>query len=259
LHKDKVSFYYLTMNVLIVGYGSMGKEVEKILLARDHHVVSRVDKKTGVGDTNGITRDLLDKSDAVIEFSLAEAVFDNVNLYAESKTPAVIGTTGWEDQREEIKTIVEEHKSALLYGANFSIGAQLFIRIVKAAARMVNRVPDYDVMMYELHHSNKKDSPSGTAGKIGEEILAAVDRKKRITTERLDRKIEPEELHIGSVRGGSINGIHNVVLDSPADTIELSHSARNRSGFALGTVMAAEWLKNKTGFFTVDDFLEEIF
>lgn len=247
------------MNVLIVGYGSMGKEVEKILLAREHQVVSRVDKTTGVGDTGGVTRDLLDRSDAVIEFSLADAVFDHVTLYAEAKTPAVIGTTGWEDQREEIQTIVQEHKSALLYGANFSIGAQLFIRIVKAAALMVNHIPDYDIMMYELHHSNKKDSPSGTARKIGEEILTAVDRKKRITTERLDRKVEPEELHIGSVRGGSINGIHSVLLDSPADTIEMTHSARNRSGFALGAVMAAEWLKNKTGFFTVDDFLEEIF
>ncbi len=237
----------------------MGKEVEKILQAREHKIVSRVDKTSGVGDTDGVTRDLLDKSDAVIEFSLADAVFDHVNLYAEAKTPVVIGTTGWEDRRKDIQTIIQEHKSALLYGANFSIGAQLFIRIVKSAALMVNHIPDYDIMLYELHHANKKDSPSGTARKIGEEILAAVERKKKITTERLDRKVEPEELHIGSVRGGSINGIHSVVLDSPADTVELTHSARNRSGFALGAVMAAEWLKNKTGFFTVDDFLEEIF
>lgn len=236
----------------------MGKEVENVLHARNHTIVARVDAVEGRGDTTSLTRDLLESSDVVIEFSLSDAVLDHVKQYGQTRRPVVLGTTGWEEHREQIRSTVEQSGSALLWGANFSIGAQLFIRIVDRVARMINVIPEYDIMMYELHHSNKKDSPSGTARRIGETILKHVDRKKEINTSRLDRRVRPEELHIGSVRGGSVPGTHTVLLDSAADTIELSHKARNRSGFALGAVMAAEWIQDKTGFYNMDDFLGEI-
>jgi 4-hydroxy-tetrahydrodipicolinate reductase len=246
------------MNVLIVGYGNMGKEVEKILLQRGHSITARVDADSEKSNTTEITGDLLNNSDVVIEFSLSDAVREHVALYTRHHTAAVIGTTGWEHQQEEIKQMIEKSGTSLLWSPNFSMGAQLFLRIVENAAKYINAVPDYDILMYEIHHSNKKDSPSGTALKIGEAILQQINRKTDITTNRLDRKIKKEELHIGSIRGGSVPGTHSVLFDSNADTIELKHTARNRGGFALGAVMAAEWIRDKSGFFTMEDFLNEI-
>ncbi len=247
------------MRVLIVGYGSMGKEVEKVLLARKHTITSRVDVADEVGDTQSLTEDLLIQSDAVIEFSLSEGLIERVRRYTDAGKPAVIGTTGWEEERKTVEEMTRKTNSPLLWSSNFSIGAQLFIRIVREASKLVDTIPEYDIMMYEMHHSNKKDSPSGTAIGIGETILKHIERKKTITTERLDRKIKPEELHIGSLRGGSIPGVHTVLFDSAADTVELKHTARNRGGFALGAVMACEWIIGKSGFFTMDDFLNSIF
>jgi 4-hydroxy-tetrahydrodipicolinate reductase len=246
------------MKVLIVGYGNMGKEVEKILLRRNHSITARVDNSADRADVTEITDALCRDSDVVIEFSLPDAVRDHIALYTKHNLPAVIGTTGWGHQQQEIKTMVENSGTSLLWSPNFSMGAQLFLRIVESASKFIDAVPDYDILMYEIHHSNKKDSPSGTALKIGEAILRQIKRKTDITTDRLDRKVKKEELHIGSVRGGSVPGTHSVLFDSVADTIELKHTARNRGGFALGAVMAAEWVRDKSGFFTMEDFLNEI-
>jgi 4-hydroxy-tetrahydrodipicolinate reductase len=246
------------MKVLIVGYGNMGREVEKILTARGHEIAGRIDPKDPEADAEGLTTELLGAADAAIEFSLAGAVFNNARSYVENGVAAVVGTTGWEDSREEIRTLVDAGKGSLLWGSNFSVGAHIFFSLANKAAAIIDGIGEYDIMAYELHHSRKKDSPSGTALKLGEGILANCSRKKRIVTDRLDRKIDPEELHIASVRGGSIPGIHTVVLDSSADSIEITHSARNRSGFALGAVLAAEWLEDKTGFFRIEDFIQEL-
>lgn len=246
------------MKVLIVGYGNMGREVEKILLARGHEITGRVDPQAPDADSDQLTSELLEKSDAAIEFSLSAAVFNNARSYVESKVSAVVGTTGWEESREEIRTLVEAGKGSLLWGSNFSVGAHIFFALANKAAAVIDGIAEYDIMAYELHHSRKKDSPSGTALKLGEGILANCSRKKRIVTDKLDRQVDPEELHIASVRGGSIPGIHTVLLDSQADTIEITHSARNRSGFALGAVLAAEWLGSRTGFFQIEDFIQEM-
>ena len=246
------------MKVLIVGYGSMGREVENILTARGHEITGRVDPQAPEADAEGPTAELLGISDAAVEFSLAGAVFNNVRSYGESGTPAVVGTTGWEKSREEIRTLVEAGKGSLLWGSNFSVGAHIFFALANRAASIIDGIPEYDIMAYELHHSRKKDSPSGTALKIGEGILANCSRKKRIVTDKLDRRVDPEELHIASVRGGSIPGIHTVFLDSPADSIEITHTARNRSGFALGAVLSAEWLQGRTGFYQIEDFIQEL-
>jgi 4-hydroxy-tetrahydrodipicolinate reductase len=194
-----------------------------------------------------------------IDFSAPAAAAANVESYAAFGISAVVGTTGWYDRLEDAKARVEESGIGLLYGANFSVGAHLFFSIVAAATRRANAVEDYDTRVYEMHHRRKKDSPSGTALSLGKLILQNSATKKRIATERLDRPIEGDELHVASVRGGEIPGRHTVLFDSVADTIEVSHTARSRGGFALGAVLGAEWLEERSGFFEVEAFMSALF
>lgn len=236
----------------------MGREVEQICLNRGHTIVSRVDKG-GYGDTKELTVELLKQADGVVEFALPDNFEENCQLYAQAGTPVVVGTTGWDEKKPVIKALIESQNGSFLHGSNFSIGAHIFFTLTERAAELIAGIPDYDVMVTEYHHKMKKDSPSGTAITTGERVLKGCPRKTKLQFEKLDRQIEDNELHVVSVRGGHIPGIHQVHLDSPADTIEISHSARNRSGFALGAVMAVEWLQGKTGFFSVDDFVKDFF
>lgn len=245
------------MNLLIVGYGRMGKEIEQIALNRGHKIVATVDKMEGVGSHTEVTEELLNKSDAVIEFALPEGIDKNCELYAKCQTPVVIGTTGWDSKREEKRELFEKANATALWGSNFSIGAHIMFKLTEKAAKLINSVPDYDIMVTEYHHKFKKDSPSGTAITIAEKIINNCDRKTEIMPEKLDRQIEEQELHVASVRGGNIPGIHTVTMDSLADTVEITHNARNRGGFALGAVLASEWLKDKKGFFRVEDFIDQ--
>ena len=249
------------MNVLIVGYGRMGHEVEAVLQARGHQVSARIDRTPGAGDSTELSSEILRSSHAAIEFSLPDGVIDHVRTYAAAGLPAVVGTTGWDDRRAEAKTIVEGYQAALVYGSNFSLGAQMFFQLVERAAAMIADLPEYDVMVTEWHHQQKKDSPSGTALTTADRILRNLPRKTEINTGRLDRAIRSEELHVASVRGGWIPGIHQVMVDSAADTIEIRHTARNRSGLALGAVLAAEWLaaRPQAGFIEVEDFARQYF
>lgn len=245
------------MNIMITGYGRMGREIEKILIQRGHNIAHRVDRG-GSGDSKTVTKELLEGVDAVIEFALPEGMEDNIKLYAEAKVPVVVGTTGWADKMDKIREIIVSNNSAFLYGSNFSVGAHMFFNLVSKASKLINNTPEYDIMMLEYHHNKKKDSPSGTALTTAQKILENNNRKDTIWTDRLDREIKDNELHVASVRGGAIPGIHTVTLDSFADSIEITHNARNRSGFALGAVLAAEWLVSKKGFFTVEEFMEEL-
>jgi len=247
------------MNVLIMGYGKMGHEMEAVLRERGHRIVARIDEKPGLGDATIPTEKHLTEAEVAIEFSQPPAVVPNAKLYAKAKIPAVVGTTGWKASEEEVKRIVLDAGIAYLRASNFSIGAHLFFALAEEAARMIQSLPQYDVLLYEIHHNQKKDSPSGTALTAADRILHALPRKKRIVTEKLDRKIEPDELHVASVRGGAVPGIHTVLLDSEADTIEITHSARSRKGFALGAVLAAEWIIGKKGFLSVEAFIKDLF
>lgn len=247
------------MNVLIMGYGKMGHEVEAVLLERGHRIVARIDQKPGLGDATFPTEKHLVDTEVTIEFSQAPAVVSNAQLYAKEKIPAVVGTTGWQAREEEVKRIVLDSGIAYLRASNFSIGAHLFFALAEEAARMIQSLPQYDILLYEIHHNQKKDSPSGTALTAAERILRTLPRKKRIVAEKIDRKIEPDELHVASVRGGAVPGIHTILLDSEADTIEITHSARSRKGFALGAVLAAEWVIGKKGFLGVEDFIKDLF
>lgn len=253
------------MRVAIVGYGRMGHEVEAALGERRHEVVAIVDPvlarsagRSSPGDGprvfDATSASALKHVDVAIEFSLPDAVADNVAAYAEAGVPAVIGTTGWLDTLEEVSA----SGATIVYGSNFSIGAHLFFRLAEYAGSLVAGVEEYDLLIHEMHHRGKKDSPSGTALSLAEAVLRAVPRKRRIETARLDRAIEPDELHVSSSRGGAIAGTHTLYLDSAVDTIEVRHQARSRGGFALGAVKAAEWIRGREGVFTVEQFVDDL-
>jgi len=245
------------MKILLVGYGYMGKEIEKIVLSRGHSIAGTVDPISEASHKE-VTSSLLEKADVVIDFSAPSAVEKNCDVYVKGKTPIVMGTTGWENIREQVGKKVDEAGIGFIYGSNYSVGANLFINLVGKATSLINNFPEYDILLHEFHHKRKKDSPSGTALMTADEIIKKSNNKDKIVTERLDRQINADELHVSSTRGGDIPGTHIVMFDSSADTVELTHRARNRSGFALGAVIAAEWIINKKGFIKVEDFFREL-
>lgn len=246
------------MRIAIIGYGSMGKEVERVLRDRGHEVSGRIDPVQKTADAGSLTEEIAGRTDMAIEFSHAEAVLENARVYARFGISAVSGTTGWYGKLDELSGIISGSKIGYLYGSNFSVGAHLFFALVAAATELSNPCPEYDIMGWEVHHKRKKDSPSGTALTLARIVTAKSERKKKVVTERLDRAPAAEELHFASVRGGEVPGTHTVLLDSAFDTIELTHRARSRGGFALGAVRAAEWLAGKRGLFEVNDFIQDI-
>lgn len=250
------------MNIAIVGYGRMGHEVEQALMARGHTVSAIVEPTSQVGAPADIYDEVSARSlagcDVAIEFSLPEAVVSNAKAYADNGCPAVVGTTGWLSRLDEVRAAVERSGIGYVHGSNFSIGAHIFLEVSRFAASLVGKVEDYDLSIHEIHHKRKKDSPSGTALTLAQLVLDVVPRKRRIETGRLDREPEPDELHVSSSRVGSIPGTHTLIMDSAADTIEVRHQARNRSGFALGAVLAAEWIVGKTGFYSVESFVRAL-
>jgi 4-hydroxy-tetrahydrodipicolinate reductase len=246
------------MKAIILGYGKMGREVEADLTRKKHTISARIDSIIAEADAKALTADLAASADVVIEFALAQAIEERVELYAQYNIPAVIATTGWNDRLERIRQTVEKSSIGVVYGSNFSVGMNIFFQLVSRAAEIADRFPEYDIMAYEIHHKRKQDSPSGTGKTIGSLILEAYSGKDTLVTDRLDRVIAPNELHFASVRGGYVPGIHTVLLDSAADTIELTHNARNRSGMAQGAVMAAEWIIGKKGFFEFKDVINQM-
>jgi 4-hydroxy-tetrahydrodipicolinate reductase len=194
----------------------------------------------------------------VIHYATASTIIADLTPWAEAHKPIVVGTTGWHDSIQKVETIVSQNQIGLIYGSNFSIGVNIFFQLVKDASQIIDKFPDYDAFIQEIHHKNKIDSPSGTALTIGQIVLGLLKRKKELLNETSHGKIRPEQLHISSTRSGSVVGTHILSFDSPADTIELKHTARDRSGLALGTLLAAEWIIGKKGMFTIDDLFQDI-
>lgn len=247
------------MKIVLVGYGRMGKEIHTIATQKGHEIICRVDPIAGVGDTTKLTLDIAKSADAIIEFALPQNMDYNIDIYAQSKTPVVIGTTGWQEKQNQYQEKIISAGATLLYGSNYSIGAHLLFRLCGYAAKMVNSISDYDLMISEIHHKFKKDSPSGTALTLANYVMKNCKRKTHLVTQQLtDRAIKENELHLLALRGGSIAGTHTLILDSDVDTIEITHQARSRSGFALGAVLASSWLVNKpSGFYKIEDFMNE--
>ena len=190
-----------------------------------------------------------------VDFTLPDAVPTNVSKAAALGADIVVGTTGWLDHIDEVKTCVEEHNVGLVWSPNFAVGVQAFLKIVAEAAKVFDKLADYDVMGVEFHHRGKADSPSGTAERVGAVLLEHMHAKRSLAKDRLDRRIEPTEIHMASVRGGSVPGVHKVMFDGPCDTIELAHTARNREGLAAGAVAAVEFIKGRKGFYDMDDMM----
>lgn len=233
----------------------MGKVVACIAKERGHEVCAIVDPHDEAATSKTLDVSALAGMDCAIDFSNAEAVLENVGACREAGVNLVVGTTGWYGKLSEVRKIVEGGDVGFLYSSNFSIGVNLYFKIIEAAGKLVNDFDEYDVWGHEIHHYNKADSPSGTAKTLEKILLDSVKRKTAVVEDKLNRRRADNEIHFSSVRGGLVNFGHTIGFDSPADRILVTHEARNRDGYALGAVKAAEWLKGKKGFFEMKDFL----
>lgn len=242
------------MKIALLGFGKMGHELENLIAeSGKHEVVSISRKEIGDGlDTEGIKT-----SDVVIDFTSADVVLEDIEKVSELGKNMVIGTTGWYADLEKVREIVAKNQTGLIYGRNFSIGANVFFQIVAFASSLFAKFGNYDVAGFEIHHTGKKDSPSGTAKKIADVIMENFPAKKRLETGRLDRQIDKDELHFASLRTGRNFGYHEVIFDSAADEIKLSHSAHSRRGFAEGALLAAEFINGKKGFYSFDEVFKQ--
>jgi len=237
------------MKVVLIGHGKMGKEIETRAKEKHIDIVSIFNRSRPLSAAD------LSEAEVCIDFSSPSAVINNIKYCAAAKKNVVIGTTGWSDQLNQVKQMVDESGIGLIHASNFSLGVNLFFMMVESASELVNSFPDYDAFVHEIHHNQKLDSPSGTALTIAEILIRHMERKKTILTNKSDGKIASENLHVTSTRIGAVPGTHIVGFDSAADSIELKHTARNRSGFALGALYAAEWIRGKKGIYTMKDVL----
>lgn len=245
------------MNITLLGFGKMGRMISSLTLPA-HKIVSIIDPTAPEATHKIVTPEALKNTDVIIDFSHPSAVLSNVGLVAQLKKNIVMGTTGWNDQLSAVQQIVMASGIGFLYSSNFSIGVQLFLKVVERAGHLFSTFDQYDVFTHEFHHQQKADSPSGTALSVGKILLKTMPRKKEIFADTSHEKIAPERLHLTSTRGGYVPGTHEVFFDSEADTVEIRHTARSRAGFASGAIKAAEWLNGRHGFFSINDYLNDI-
>lgn len=229
------------MKIALIGHGAMGKLIERLAGEQGHEIWCVVNDT----DTDLRAEKLAEKlrgAEVAIDFTTADAVRRNVGACVAAGVPLVEGTTGWNEELEAIERTVREGMGSMVFGANFSIGVNIFYRIVDQASELFAKFPEYETYIEEQHHSRKKDAPSGTALKL-KEVVA---------------KHLAKEFSVASTRAGNIPGTHRVGFDGPADQIQLTHTARSREGFALGALVAAEWIAGKTGFYEFSEIMNEI-
>jgi len=241
------------MKIALIGYGAMGRLIESLAIEQGHEITS-ICTSDCVGESAAEVAARLSGADVAIDFSVAQAVRRNVEACVAAGVPLVEGTTGWHADRDAIERFVRERMGAMVFGANFSIGVNLFFRIVGYAAELLARFPEVEVFIQEQHHSRKKDAPSGTALKLQEIVEKAIAK----SLERAPRGPANMGVPIASTRAGHIPGTHRVGFDSRAEQILLEHSARSRDGFALGAILAAKWINGKVGFYEFSDLLDEV-
>ncbi len=231
------------MKIALVGYGKMGHIIDELATKKGHEIVARLNE-TPTGEN-------LNSPDVVIEFSNPEVAFNNIKICLENKIPVICGTTGWLDQKPEIEKIALQNNTAFLYGSNFSLGVNLFFALNEKLADLMKDFSEYSVQLEEIHHTQKKDAPSGTAISIAEGIIKNDPRFDAWKLEETQNK----ELGIFAIRENEVPGTHSVYYKSDVDEIEIKHSAFNRNGFAVGAIVAAEWIIGKQGNFTMKDVL----
>ncbi|KQC08428.1 MAG: 4-hydroxy-tetrahydrodipicolinate reductase [Candidatus Cloacimonas sp. SDB] len=240
--------------IALVGYGQMGKLLQKLAPEYNAEVTAIIDPLLN----NKISEQYLQNAEVCIEFTNPSAVIENIKKIAQLKKNIVVGTTGWSDKLPEVTAIVRKYEIGLVYGANFSLGMNLFFNLTEHLSRLMNKASEYDAWGVEKHHNKKIDSPSGTAVILSDILLKNLDSKQICQFDRIRRKINPDELHFASIRAGNIPGDHIIGFDSIADSIEIKHSSRNRDGLAIGALKAAQWIRNKKGMYNFNEIFEQI-
>lgn len=236
------------MNIALIGYGKMGKEIEQIALSRGHAIVLKVDEN----NANTYTATALKKADVAIEFSIPKSAVANIYKCFDADVPVVVGTTGWLSALNEVQKKCVDNNQALFYASNYSIGVNLFFKLNEYLAKLMNAYPDYNVSMEEIHHVHKLDAPSGTAISLANQVIERIKKKEKwvnVPTSAIN------ELSIISKRIDEVPGTHSVTYSGAVDEISISHIAHNRKGFALGAVIAAEWMKGKKGVYGMNDLM----
>ena len=231
------------MKIALVGYGKMGHIIDEIATKKGHEIVAKLNETP--------TTENLNNPDVVIEFSNPEVAFNNIKVCLENKIPVICGTTGWLDQKSEIEKIALQNNTAFLYGSNFSLGVNLFFALNEKLVNLMKDFSEYNVQLEEIHHTHKKDAPSGTAISLAAGIIK---NDPRFDAWKL-AETQNKELGIFAIRQDEVPGTHSVYYKSEVDEIEIKHTAFNRNGFAVGAIVAAEWIIGKTGNFTMNDVL----
>jgi 4-hydroxy-tetrahydrodipicolinate reductase len=237
------------MKIALIGYGKMGKEIERIAISRGHEIILKID----VTNQNDLTVENLKKCDAAIEFTAPGSAISNYNICFEAGVPVVSGTTGWLDKKEVVYQKCAETNGTFFYGSNFSVGVNLFFELNKKLAELMAPRSEYDVEMTEVHHTQKLDAPSGTAISLADDILEKLPTKNNWVNDQIPAI---NEMNIKSERVGQVPGIHTVKYESEIDFIEITHSAKSRVGFAFGAVLAAEYCLENKGILTMKDLLK---
>jgi 4-hydroxy-tetrahydrodipicolinate reductase len=230
------------MKIALLGYGRMGKEIERIAISRGHEIVIKKD----VGAIIDITL-----ADVAIDFSVPDSAFNNISNCIQNNVPVISGTTGWLDKYEEVVTLCNNEKGAFIYASNFSLGVNIFFELNKQLAKMMRNLEDYNISLEEIHHTKKLDAPSGTAITLAEGIIENSSKENWV----LGTNTSEENIAIAAKRIPEVPGTHTVLYASEVDSIEIKHTAHSRQGFALGAVVAAEWILGKTGVFSMKDVL----
>ena len=236
------------MKAAIIGYGKMGREIERILTERGHEAALVID----TDNAGELDAEHLAGIDVALEFTTPATAYANIRTCLENGTAVVSGTTGWTERLHEAEALCRQHGGAFFYASNYSIGVNVFFEVNRKLAELMNRFGTYDVTVEETHHTQKKDAPSGTAITLAGDILDRIDRKTHWTS---GTTTEPDALEIASVRRSVVPGIHTVTYESEADVLSITHCAKNRCGFATGAVMAAEFVAGKKGIFSMKDLL----
>lgn len=236
------------MVIALIGYGKMGKTIEGIALQRGHTIALKID----IDNTGSFTKENLQQCDVAIEFTGPQSAKENILKCFEAGIPVVSGSTGWLGNWNEVEKTCKEKNGSLLYASNFSVGVNIFFEVNKRLAQLMKQHTNYEVSMEEIHHTQKKDAPSGTAITLAEQILHELPRKKNWVNEASKK---PDDLVIISKREDPAPGTHSVKYSSGVDDIEIIHTAHNRNGFALGAVLAAEYIRDKKGIFTMQEVL----
>jgi len=238
------------MKIAIIGYGKMGKAVEKLALEKNHKIILNIDNENDWQEK----QEELKSCDVAIEFSTPETVLPNIKKCFEINLPIITGTTGWHNKIDEVKSWCKKYNASLFYASNFSVGVNIFFKINTALAEILNNFKEYDVSLTEKHHTQKLDSPSGTAINLLQQII---DKHQEKSIWEEGETTAKNTISVESIREGNIIGSHSVTWESDVDIIKIKHKAKTRDGFALGAIQAAEWVKDKKGVFTMDNMLFE--